>query len=72
MYLGRTLTVLGVVYFATHIVTGAITCANEFCPGDSERDYVYSYEDDDGRKVVVVEGKKMSEDEYEKGKYESR
>jgi hypothetical protein len=72
VYLGRTLTILGTVYFAVHIVSGAITCANEFCPGDSERDYIYSYEDDSGRVVVVVEGTKMSEDDYKKGKYESR
>ena len=72
MYLARTLTVLGAVYFAAHIVSGAITCANEFCPGDSESDYIYSYEDDSGRVVVVVEGTKMSEDDYKKGKYESR
>lgn len=72
MYLARTLTVLGTVYFAVHIVSGAITCANEFCPGDSERDWVYVYEEDDGRKVVVVEGVKMSEEDYKRSGYESR
>lgn len=72
MYLGRTLTVLGAAYFAVHLVSGAITCADEFCPGDHERDYIYSYEDDEGQKIVVVEGTKMSEDDYKKGGYESR
>jgi hypothetical protein len=47
-------------------------CDNEFCPGDSERDFIYVTEDENGKKIVVVEGKKIPEDEYKKDKYESR
>jgi len=72
MYLGRTLTVLGATYFAVHLVSGAMICDNEFCPGDSERDFIYVTEDENGKKIVVVEGKKIPEDEYKKDKYESR
>jgi hypothetical protein len=72
MYLGRTLAILGTAYLAAHIVSGTIICANEFCPGDRERDYIYSYEDDEGQKVVVVKGTNMLEDDYKKGNYESR
>lgn len=64
MYLGRTLTIIGMVYIAAHVVHGAWTCHTTFCPGDSETDWVYEYETDEGKKFVVVEGRHIPKDSY--------
>ena len=56
MYLGKTLAVIGTAYIAIHIVSGAWTCYNEFCPGDNEADWVYEYTDEDGKRYLVADG----------------
>jgi hypothetical protein len=36
---------------------------NNFCPGDSESDYVYEYEDGDGNKFIT-DGVSVPKDTY--------
>lgn len=64
MYLGRTLAIAGTAYFAIHLATGAWTCYNEFCPGDNPNDWVYEYQDDNGKRFVVVDGNSIPADQY--------
>lgn len=68
MYLGRTLTIVGITYMAIHFASGYVICQNEFCPGDRENDWVYEYTDDDGKKFVVVEGKPIPKEQYKESK----
>jgi hypothetical protein len=74
MYLGRTLTIAGIIYLAIHVVSGAVKCYNEFCPGDSENDWVYEYTEDDGKRYIMIEGKPILKDTYDRnlgiGKYD--
>ena len=64
MYLGRTLAVIGTAYIAMHVVAGAWTCYNEFCPGDDQKDWVYEYVDDDGKKFIVEDGRAVPAEQY--------
>jgi hypothetical protein len=74
MYLGRTLAIAGIAYLAVHVISGAFVCYNEFCPGDRESDWVYEYTEDDGRRMIVIEGKPIDKDTYDRnlgiGKYD--
>ena len=65
MYLGRTLAVVGIIYIGAHVISGAITCANEFCPGDNEKDWVYEYEADDGKKFIVIDGITIPKEQWQ-------
>ena len=66
MYLGRTVAIAGIVYLAIHVVTGAFKCYSEFCPGDRESDWVYEYTDDDGRRMIVIDGLSLDKKTWEK------
>lgn len=66
MYLGRTLAVVGTVYIVGHLVVGALHCYDNFCPGDSEREYVYTIKDQDGKIWYIENGKTISEEDYKK------
>jgi hypothetical protein len=67
MYLGRTLAIVGVIYFGSHIVHGYLECESSFCPGDREADWIYEYTDEDtGRRMIVVDGKPVYKDVWEK------
>jgi hypothetical protein len=58
---------LGMAFFAIHVVNGAWTCYNKFCPGDNEQDWVYEYTDEDtGKRMIVIDGKKIPKTEYQK------
>jgi len=65
MYLGRVLAFIGIVYFGSHIVYGYLNCASSFCPGDNERDYVYEYTDDSGKKFIVEDGATIPKEQYD-------
>lgn len=56
MYLGRTLTIVGVAYMTVHLISGAWICYNEFCPGENPKDWVYEYTDDAGKRYLVSDG----------------
>jgi hypothetical protein len=64
MYYGRILAVVGILYFGMQLISGAITCRNEFCPGDNEKDYVYEVTDASGKSSIVVDGIRYTTDEY--------
>ncbi len=66
MYLGKTLAVVGIIYIVGHVAIGSWHCYNNFCPGDNERDYVYTVKDQDGKIWYIENGKPVSEDEYKK------
>jgi hypothetical protein len=66
MYLGRTLLIAGSLYFAVHFITGYLYCADNFCPGDREKDYVYAVKDEDGKTWYIDDGKLLSEEDYKK------
>lgn len=61
------------IYFGAHVIYGAIECTYNFCPGDSESDWVYEYTDDWGKRFIVIDGKPIDKDIYDKnlgiGKY---
>jgi hypothetical protein len=62
----KVLFVLALIYFGGHVLYGSFYCASNFCPGDSESDWVYEYSDDDGKRYIVVEGKKISKEEWDR------
>ena len=64
MYYGRILAVVLVLYFGGHLAYGYLNCANNFCPGDNESDYVYEYEDDSGKKFIVEDGATIPKEQY--------
>lgn len=64
MYLGKTLAIAGTACILLNVAHGAWTCYNEFCPGDSETDWVYEYESSEGKRFVVVEGKHIPKEAY--------
>jgi hypothetical protein len=68
----RILIIIAVVYFVGHMVSGIITCTYNFCPGDSEKDWIYEYEDDDGKKYIVVDGKSIPKEQYTTLKIEDK
>lgn len=66
MYYGRLLAILFFVYFGGHIISGFIECQNTFCPGDREDDWVYEFTDDDGRRMIVIDGKPLDKELWKK------
>lgn len=66
--LGKTFTIVAIVYFGMHLFSGLFFCQDHFCPGDRESDWVYEYTDDNGKKFVVVEGKSIPADLYKESK----
>jgi hypothetical protein len=61
----RLLLVAAVLYIPVHAIVGAWTCYTEFCPGDNEDDYVYSYIDEDThREMIIVDGKAIPLEAY--------
>ena len=66
MYRVNVLLIFAAVYFGLHSITGYFHCKDNFCPGDSERDYVYTIKDGDGKIWYIENGKAISEDDYKK------
>ena len=66
MHLGKTLGIIGCVYIVGHVVAGAWHCYDNFCPGDYERDYVFTVKDEDGKVWYMENGKAISEIDYKK------
>lgn len=70
---GRLLVYICVIYFGAHVIMGTLECTYNFCPGDSEHDWVYEYTDDAGKRYIVIDGKPISKDTYDRnlgiGKY---
>lgn len=56
---------VAIVYFGGHFISGVLICQDEFCPGDRESDWVYEFQDDDGKKYVVVQGLKIPQEQYD-------
>jgi len=73
MYLGRTLAIAGIVYLSLHVISGYWYCADNFCPGDRESDWVYEYTDNDGKRYIVIDDKPILKDTFDQqlgiGKY---
>ena len=65
MYLGRTVAIVGVVYISVHLISGALTCQEEFCPGDREKDWVYEYTDDNGKRFIVEDGSPIPKEQWQ-------
>jgi len=53
-------------YLLINMVTNAVYCYSNFCPGDNENDYVYTVTDEDGKTWYRDDGKFMTEDEYKR------
>jgi hypothetical protein len=74
MYRPYLLGIFAAIFFGYHILYGAWICYNEFCPGESESDWVYEYTDDDGKRYIMIEGKPIDKDMYDRnlgiGKYD--
>jgi hypothetical protein len=64
MYQLRILLIVVLVYFGCHVVYGYLSCTSNFCPGDNERDYVYEYTDDNGKKFIVEDGATIPKEQY--------
>jgi len=64
MYRLNVLLMVAVVYFGLHSVSGYLYCQDNFCPGDSEADYVYTVKDEDGKTWYIEDGKPVSEEVY--------
>jgi hypothetical protein len=62
----RLLAYIAVIYFGAHVITGSLECTYNFCPGDSESDWVYEYTDDSGKRYIVIDGKPVSKDTYDR------
>lgn len=66
MHYGRILAIVTLLYFGVHMVVGFVECQNTFCPGDREDDWVYEYTDDDGKRMIVIDGKPLNKDVWAK------
>jgi hypothetical protein len=71
----KTFFFVAMTYFLAHIFIGASYCYTNFCPGDSEDDWVYEYTDEDtDKRMIVIDGKPMLKDDWERkigvGKYD--
>ena len=64
--LAKTFTVVALAFFSLHLLSGWSYCQSNFCPGDSESDYVYEYEGDNGEKYVVIDNSPITKDDYNK------
>jgi hypothetical protein len=52
-------------YMLAHVILGTIHCMNEFCPGDMEQDFVYTYEDETtGQTMIYVDGHSVLYSDY--------
>jgi hypothetical protein len=64
MYRLSLLLFVAVIYFGGHAVYGYLNCVSDFCPGDSEKDWVYEYTDDNGKKFIVEDGASVPKEQY--------
>jgi hypothetical protein len=55
---------MAMLYMLIHVLVGVHHCQTNFCPGDRESDWVYEYTDDDGKRMVVVNGTHMTKEQY--------
>ena len=62
--LPRIVLVAAVLYIPAQVLFGYLNCADNFCPGDREEDYVYSIKDEDGKTWYMEDGKPISESDY--------
>lgn len=57
--------IIFVIYMAVHLVSGMLYCNNNFCPGDSETDYVFQFEDETtGKQMINNNGVIMTLEEF--------
>lgn len=61
MYHYKTLIGLAVAYILFQCLSGYWYCADKFCPGDNQRDYVYQYVNDKGDEVSSHEAEEFLE-----------
>jgi hypothetical protein len=66
MYRFHVLAIFAVIFFGAHVINGAIECHTTFCPGDRESDWVYEYTDDDGKRMIVIDGKPLDKELWKK------
>jgi hypothetical protein len=66
MYRTYVLLIFAVAYVGLHAVFGYLHCEDNFCPGDFERDYVFTVKDEDGKVWYMENGKPISETDYKK------
>jgi hypothetical protein len=66
VYRNYILVIFASVYIGLHAVFGYLHCEENFCPGDHERDYVYTVKDEDGKIWYIENGKPISEADYKK------
>jgi hypothetical protein len=64
MYRVHVLLGFAAVYFSLNVISGYLHCADNFCPGDYENDYVFTVKDEDGKTWYMENGKAVSEEEY--------
>lgn len=64
MYHWRLWLFVGMTYFVLNAASGYFYCIENFCPGDSETDWVYEYTDNDGKKFIVSNGKAVPKEQY--------
>jgi glutamate mutase epsilon subunit len=53
-----------VLYIPVQVLFGYLNCADNFCPGDREQDYVYTVKDEDGNTWYIEDGKPLLEKDY--------
>jgi hypothetical protein len=53
-------------FFALRLAYDGYTCYTEFCPGDREDDWVFETKDEDGNRVVMVNGNPVPLDQWQK------
>lgn len=62
----RFVVVVGLVFFATHVIVGMNRCLNGDCPRYSLDQSVREYEDDDGVRHIVFGERDFTKDEWDK------
>lgn len=62
----RVLVIAGSSVILLNVLFGYLHCADNFCPGDNEKDYVYEYKDDEGKKYIVIDGISVTREDYDK------
>jgi hypothetical protein len=60
----RILLIFAAFYFGGHVILSVIECSRYMCVGDSERDWIYEYTNDDGKRMIVVNGDHIPAAQY--------
>jgi len=54
-----------VLFFGMHVYSGYFYCEENFCPGDREKDWVYEYTDEDGKRFVMVDNTPIPKEQWQ-------